>query len=413
MPPVEKIKVLIVDDIAETRENIKRMLQFDASIEVIGSARSGKEAIELVTQLKPEVLLMDINMPDMDGIQATEAIRRKLPWVQVVILSVQNDTSYMRRAMLAGARDFLTKPPAIDELTAAIRRAGNMAIDERNKATQTFQGSGPTSGPVATATPGKNGKVIVVFSPKGGAGCTTVAVNLGVALHSEETKVCLVDASLQFGDMAVMLNEQIKNNILDLAPRVDDLDFEVVQEVMIKHAASGVHLLAAPSKPEQADNVKADQFTKLLNFLRRMYAYVIVDTSSYLTEAVLNGMDTSDLIILLTTQEIPSIKNCNLFLTLADALGIKRERILFTMNRYDKRIMITPERVGESLRQPILCTIPFDDRIVTTSVNRGVPFITENKSQPIGKAILTLADQMREKLTKLAESEETPAPGRK
>lgn len=405
MPSDDKIKVLIVDDIAETRENIKRMLQFDNAIEVIGAARSGSEAIDMVNQLKPEVVLMDINMPDMDGIQATEAIRRKTPWVQIIILSVQNDMSYMRRAMLAGARDFLTKPPAIDELTAAIRRAGTMAVDERAKASQVAPGGSTAGTPTATNLSGKNGKVIVVFSPKGGTGCTTMAVNLGIALHSEENKVCLVDASLQFGDMAVLLNEQVKNNVLDLAQRVDDLDYEVVEEVVIKHASSGIRLLAAPNKPEEADNVKGEQFSKLLNFLRQIYAYVIVDTSSYLSDAVLNAMDTSDLIILLTTQEIPSIKNCNLFLSLADKLGIRRDRILFAMNRYDKRIMITPERVGESLRQPISVTIPLDERIATTSVNRGVPFIIENKAQPIGKAILALADQAREKIAKLTAGE--------
>jgi pilus assembly protein CpaE len=127
MASQDRIKVLIVDDIAETREMIQRMLQFDLGIEVVGSARTGREAIELTEKLKPDVAIMDINMPDMDGITATESIRKKVPFVQVVILSVQNDPNYMRRAMLAGARDFLTKPPMIDDLTSAIKRAGAMA----------------------------------------------------------------------------------------------------------------------------------------------------------------------------------------------------------------------------------------------------------------------------------------------
>ncbi|HTX80163.1 MAG TPA: response regulator, partial [Longilinea sp.] len=114
MAAPDKIRVLIVDDIAETRENLKRMLQFDQNIEVVAVARTGKEAIELTQQIKPEVVLMDINMPDMDGISATEAIRKRTPATQVVILSVQSDSNYMRRAMLAGARDFLAKPPMID-----------------------------------------------------------------------------------------------------------------------------------------------------------------------------------------------------------------------------------------------------------------------------------------------------------
>ena len=123
----EKNRVLVVDDVSETRENIRKLLQFEADIEVVGSARSGREAVQLSDELKPDVILMDINMPDMDGITATELIRQRNPISQIIILSVQGDPNYMRRAMLAGARDFLTKPPMADELISAVRRAGDMA----------------------------------------------------------------------------------------------------------------------------------------------------------------------------------------------------------------------------------------------------------------------------------------------
>ena len=79
MPDTERIRVLIVDDIAETRENIRRSLQFDSIIEVAGMARSGNEAIQLSKELRPDVIIMDINMPDMDGISATEEIRKIVP----------------------------------------------------------------------------------------------------------------------------------------------------------------------------------------------------------------------------------------------------------------------------------------------------------------------------------------------
>jgi len=131
--PGEKIRVLIVDDVSETRENVKKLLQFESDVEVVGIARTGKEAIQTSQELNPDVVLMDINMPDMDGIAATEAIRANQPSIQVIILSVQSDQNYMRRAMLAGARVFLTKPPMGDELISAIRRAGEMAILEKEK----------------------------------------------------------------------------------------------------------------------------------------------------------------------------------------------------------------------------------------------------------------------------------------
>lgn len=405
MPAVEKIRVLIVDDIAETRDNLKRMLQFDTSIEVIAEARTGREAIEFANQHKPDVILMDINMPDMDGITATEAIRKKVPICQVVILSVQSDSNYMRRAMLAGARDFLTKPPMIDELTSAIRRAGSMAHDERQKATSPFvTAAGPGGVPVATPVMGKNGKVIVIYSPKGGTGRTTVATNLAIALQSSD-KTCLVDGSLQFGDVAVFLNEQGKNTILDLASRVEELDPDIVQEVMVTHAASGLQVLAAPPRPEYSEDVTGEQFTKLLQYLRQMYAYIVVDTTSYLTETVQSALDIADLIILLTTQDIPAIKSINLFLGIADATGINRKRILFVMNRYDKKVAITPEKVGESLRQEISLAIPFEERIVSFSVNKGIPFVVDQKAAPITRSIYQLADLCRQRIEQLAATE--------
>ncbi|MCK4724280.1 MAG: response regulator transcription factor, partial [Anaerolineales bacterium] len=126
-----QIKVLIVDDVADTRDNIRRLLQFENDVEVVGSAETGYEGIELAKKIRPDVVVIDINMPDIDGILATELIRKSSPHTQIIILSVQGDPHYMRRAMLAGARDFLTKPPSADELTSAIRRAGKMAIEEQ------------------------------------------------------------------------------------------------------------------------------------------------------------------------------------------------------------------------------------------------------------------------------------------
>lgn len=407
-----KIRVLIVDDIAETRENIRKLLQFEKDVEVVGAANSGRSGIEQARELKPDVVLMDINMPDMDGIHATELIRSSNPATQIVILSVQGDPNYMRRAMLAGARDFLTKPPAVDELTAAIRQAGKMAFDERSKALPLGGLPGAISGmAVQTA----QGKIIVVYSPKGGGGATTIAVNLAVTLHNDETPAALVDANLQFGDVAVFLNEQVRNTVLDLAPRADELETDIVREVMINHPASGVKVLAAPTHPEYAENVTGEQFSKVLKFLRSMFSYIVVDASSALTDVVLAAMDMSDLIILITTQEIPAIKNSRMYLDLADVLNIQRRRILFVMNRFDKRIGIMPEKVGENFKHEISVVIPFEDRVVIPSVNQGVPFMLSDRSRPVAKSILSLAGIVRQRIAELtaAQAEGLPASKRR
>ena len=265
----EVIKVLVVDDIAETRENIRKLLQFEADFEIVGAARNGQEGIELAKELQPDVILMDINMPDIDGITATETIRAQVPHSQIVILTVQADPNYMRRAMLAGARDFLTKPPSVDEMIGAIRRAGEMAHEEREKSKSTFtikpgNGSAPTG-------MGRAGKVISVFSPKGGVGTTTLAVNLAICLHKEQTPVVLVDGNMEFGDVMVFVNQQAKNSIVDLAPRADELDPDVIQEVTTLHQPSGIKILAAPSRPEFAENVTGEQFANVLKYICNFY----------------------------------------------------------------------------------------------------------------------------------------------
>jgi pilus assembly protein CpaE len=402
----EKIKVVIVDDIDETRENVKKLLQFESDLDVVGVARTGREGIDVSTETKPDVILMDINMPDMDGITATEMIRKKLPFVQIIILSVQSDPNYMRRAMLAGARDFLTKPPAFDELIAAIRRAGDLAHEERKKSAAFVPAPGGAAGGNGhPQVPKADGKIIVVYSPKGGTGCTTVATNLAVALKASGSPVVLADANFQFGDVAVFMNEQGKNNITDLASRADDLDPDIVDEVLVTHGPSGVKILAAPPRPEYAENVTPEQFTKVIRYLQNLYPYVIVDTDSALSDITLSAIDICDLLLLLITQEIPSIKNARLFLDLTDALGVTRDRIMFVMNRFDKRIGITPEKVSDSFKHQISTTLHFDDRVVLPSINRGVPFMLGDKSRPIARSFYQLIEHMQ---TFLAEKEQEP-----
>ncbi len=398
----EKIRVLIVDDVAETRENIRRLLQFEKDLEVVGTENSGRSGIEAAWQLKPDVVLMDINMPDMDGITATERIRSMNPVIQIVMLSVQGDSNYMRRAMLAGARDFLTKPPAVDELIAALRLAGKMAREERAKSIVASQMvTGRLS--LSTILPSTLGKIITVYSPKGGTGTTTLAVNLAITLRSEEAPVLIVDGNLQFGDVAVFMNEQVRNSVLELAPRVDELDPDVVDEVIISHKASGVQILAAPPRPEYADKVTPEQFKKLLEYLRTLYHYIVVDTSSGLTDVVLAAMDASDLIVLITTQEIPAIKSARQFLDVAEVLNIDINRILFVMNRFDRRIGILPEKISESFKHRIVAVLPFDERVVIPSVNRGIPFMLGDRSKPISKGFLALEGVVRRRISELSD----------
>jgi pilus assembly protein CpaE len=138
--PSDKIRVLVVDDIPEMRENIRKLLAFENDIDVVAVAGSGKDAVEGARQYQPDVVLMDINMPDMDGIAAAELIVQAVPIAQVIMVSVQSEADYLRRAMLVGARDFVTKPFCAEELISTIRRVHKTGLARAPAAPQ----AGPT-----------------------------------------------------------------------------------------------------------------------------------------------------------------------------------------------------------------------------------------------------------------------------
>lgn len=405
MPDKENIRVIIVDDNSDTRKNINDLIRFEERIEVVGFAANGEEAIRLAQEAKPDVAIMDINMPDMDGITATERIRKKVPFTRVVILTVQNDPNYMRRAMIAGATDFLSKPPNPDDLITAIIRAGEMAAEERKKAASVL----PVYS-IDLAQPGipsaiQKGKIISVYSPKGGVGCTTIATNLAVALKKTDNKVLIVDADLQFGDVVIFLNEQSRNSLYDLTKRADELDPDVVEDVVIKHKATGVHVLPCPPSPEIADTITGEQLKTTLQFLQQIYNFVIVDTASYLTETVQAALEVSDYILLITTPDIPSLRSCSIFLSIAKESKII-DRVLFILNRYDNRVKLTPETISERLHHPVIASIVLDDRNIPFWINRGSPFVLENPNLTVSRNIHNLVEQIQKRI----QQDETSVP---
>ena len=402
------IRVLIVDDIAETRENLRKLLQFETDVEVVGAARTGIEAIDIARETEPDVVIMDINMPDMDGITATEALLRDVPFAQIVMLSVNNDADYVRRAMRAGARDFLAKPPSGDELISTIRTLSEFAYEQKDKlATSSLpQVAIPGTQAGYTGPLRPQGKVIALYSPKGGVGCTSIGTNLAVGLNNADTPAVLVDANLQFGDVAVALNLQAKNSFVDLASRAEELDADFVESVLLRHDDTNLHVLAAPVRPEMADEVSAEQVRNVIQFLKSVFAYVIVDTSSNMDDITLAVLDVTDILVTIATPEIPSIKDTRLLIDLLGVLEFPKERIFFILNKMDKRSGITVDAVGENLKISVDGEIPLDEKTITTSINKGSPILVSDKGQPVAKAIMKILGDLKERLLMEPEIEE-------
>ncbi len=386
-----KIRVLIVDDIPETRESLRKLLYFEKDLEVVGMAVSGEDAVRQTKETRPDIVLMDINMPGMDGITATEAITQKFPYAQVIMMSVQADADYLRRSMLAGAREFLTKPFTADDLVSSIRRVYELGLSRR---ISLEQAGIPVEGMVGVAAkPAQpKGKLITVFSPKGGTGRSTIAVNLAIALQGlGNYKVALVDASLQFGDVAVLLNLQAARSIADLIPQIKDLDNDMLTGVLTPHS-SGIKVLLAPSRPELADLVAPEHLKAIVQQLLTLFDFVVVDTWASLHDLMLGILDISDRILLITTPDIPSIKNARLFFEVIDALQYPEERAMLVVNMADRRGAISARDIEASIKHPVAARVPLDERAAIQAANEGVPVVFGNRKSPLAQAITDLAN---------------------
>jgi DNA-binding NarL/FixJ family response regulator len=118
---LKKIRVLIVDDHTLVRDGIRALLELVADIEVVGEAANGRKALEKVEQLLPDVVLMDLAMPIMGGLEATRRIRKRFPGTKVLALTQYDDSDYVIPVIEAGARGFVTKMAAFSELSSAIQ----------------------------------------------------------------------------------------------------------------------------------------------------------------------------------------------------------------------------------------------------------------------------------------------------
>ena len=384
MPKSNRISVLIVDDIADTRVNIQKLLLFEKDIEVIGTAADGRQAIEAARKLVPDIVVMDITMPGLDGISAVEGIRALGIHSQVIMMSVQEEQEFLRKSMLAGAREFLVKPFSGDELSLAIRRVYERS-DRPSGAVARFA--------VAEPEPQIDGRIVTLFSPKGGVGRTTLACNLAVALQQSGKTVAIVDCSLAFGDVGILLNIQPTKTIIDLLPHVASLDPDHLHELLL-HNPLGIDVLLAPISPEMAELVTADALKRILSKLRECYDYVIVDTAPSFDDNNLGVLDISDQILAPLTLEMPAIKNMRLFLEVAGVLGYSKEKIQLILNRSNSTGGIEPKEIEARLGRPIAAKIISDGKLTTLALNQGTPFVVLKRNSPLSKNVFELAHML-------------------
>jgi len=388
-----KIRILIVDDIAESRDNVAKLLRFEPDVEVVGMADNGEQALSLCERLEPSIVLMDVNMPGMDGITATTRITSRFPNTAVIMMSVQNEPEYLRRSMTAGAREFLAKPFSLDELIDSIRKVSVLQQQTRKVVTEIPVGHSTSS----SHSRNRKAKIFSTFSLKGGVGRTMLAANLAVAIRNRnpEKEVAVIDGNLLHGDLGVVMNATEQKSISDIVRNFHNLDRDLVSDILITHS-SGVKLLTAPPDAQSGEQVTGEHVRQVLQYLISMFDYIIVDTRPSFDEVTLTLLDHSDKILVMLTLELTSIKGAKQYLELSDLLGYDHDRISLVINRSTLQAGIPIDDVGASLKGEILARLPDEPMLVMRAVNEGVPVIQSAPSSSLAVEI----DRMAQSLTR-------------
>ncbi|HKM17017.1 MAG: response regulator/pilus assembly protein [Firmicutes bacterium] len=378
-----RIEVLIADDVAETRDNIRKLLEFEEDICVVGEAADGNEALRLAQELQPDCILMDINMPGLDGIRATERIYQVAPDCLTIVISVQGEQEYLRKAMLAGARDYLVKPFTGYDLVNTIRQVFSL-----EQARRSLHQDLPAN---------RSAQVIVVFSAKGGVGKTTIATNLAVSLCKQQREVILIDLDLQFGDVPLFLNLKVKRSMADWHHD----GREAIDDYLLKHE-SGLRVLASPQAPEQGELITGEHISQMITELKPHADYVVVDTPQFFHETTLQSLELAHRILLVATPDLPNLKNVKSCLDVLAKLNMA-DKVWIVANKAGAN-GIKVEQFSSYLQQPVWQRVPYDLRLATQAAIQGVPAVELNPRSALSKSLVRISKGVLEQ-----EPENSPA----
>jgi len=382
------IRVLAVDDSATIRETLGLLLDAQPDMELVGTASSGQEAVRRAAELQPDIVLMDIHMPDLDGIQATWLVSSRAPHGAVIMVTSEERIDFLQKAMSAGAQGYVLKPFGTGtQLFQTIRDVHGRSSARRMQVVS----GGATDASVRRRV----GKRIVVLGPKGGVGSTTVAVNLALLLRdSGQVKVALVDADFQAGDATLHLDLAPQRTILDLVPHTDALDAGLIDQVMAKHRG-GLHVLARPTNPEQAEVLTADHVRGILGALAQMYDIVVIDTALTYDDRMLAVLELADLYVITLTPHLGTLRSGRHFLHVARSLGFPDDRMCFVLNRASNLAGLSLDDIANALDSRAIHQLPTAGAELTQAVNEGRPPVLHQSKSPMGRALQVLFEQVR------------------
>ena len=299
MSDTRKVRVVAVDDEALTLAMIKSALAKEPRIELVGTGVNGREALQLANRLRPDVVVLDVNMPVFNGLEAAARIRAAFPSIAVLMLTAKTDAEIVIAALRAGATEYLSKSTEIMNIGAAIlKAAGNR------------EASAPDRGMAFMWT---------FYGPKGSSGTSTLAANAAVHLAQLHYRVLLVDLDMMNGDLAFILGMQPRpprEHLLTQLEELGELDAYTVARTVRSLKLPGMgdhalHVLDSPATFVPLEGTGEEKLTTLMEFVMACYDYVVVDIAPgrVFDRAMAPMLDLSERVFVTSNRDLSSMKS--------------------------------------------------------------------------------------------------------
>ena len=344
---MQKISTLIFSEDLSTSEVLKLLVSEFDNLELLEQTSDFSKIFEILSNITDKSLF-------------------------IVDLSVQ--------IMRAGAKEFLTVPILKNEFFDAINKLISQ-LEEPKKINKC--------------------KIISVFSNKGGIGKTSLASNLALEL-SKITKenVALIDMNFQMGDITTFLDLKPSFNISYMLENIDKINETFLLSTLERYKNSSLYVLADPPYFKQADTIHPKQITKLFNTLKETFSYIIVDAEASFDGKNIAALDNSDMILLVSVANLPTLRNTQRCLELFDKLGYDKEKTKIVINRYMENDEIKEDDIEKVLSKQIYWKIPNNYFAIMSAINKGVPVSIINSSTNVAQSYKDLAQHISDNLYK-------------
>ncbi|CAM3582610.1 septum site-determining protein MinD [Aeromicrobium ponti] len=235
----------------------------------------------------------------------------------------------------------------------------------------------------------KRGKMIVICSASGGTGRTAVTVNLAAMLAKRKMKVDILDADWQFGDIAMALNLEPAVTIKEIAEKQDSKNARNYTSIH----STGIGVLAAPDRPEYADMITSDVLEATVSALLSEAQVLLAETEGGLTDRNLQLMEMADIILLITTPGIGSLKNTKLMIETLEALELK-DKVKLVVNQKDRSYAIKASMIPKLVGVEPFFFLPSEKTQLANSLDLGEPIVLSHPKLRFSKGIEGLAERL-------------------